>query len=293
MTAIGAKRWWMATVSDGRRVAVTEYGDPGGRPTILFHGTPLCARGYGWFVDAPARRLGLRVLCPDRPGVDRSDPLRGRTIRDCVADVTAVADAAAIGEFLVLAHSCGAPFALATAATHPDRVGSVTLVGGAGPVDDEVSRSGLSSGDRRLLDLSMRRPLLAALAMRASVRLARWSPTRALAAIASDLSEADRRTMDRHGRAFVAAFAESMRHGPRGVIDDYRCWGGRWEFAWSDVRAPVHLWQGDADRIIAMAHAKRLARLLPGSVLHPEPGHGHFSIADRMETILQTAVRAV
>ena len=64
---------------DGRRLGVASHGDPDGRPIFLNHGTPASRLGHE-FTDAPARAKGIRVLCPDRPGIGRSDPVRGRTL---------------------------------------------------------------------------------------------------------------------------------------------------------------------------------------------------------------------
>ena len=37
-------------------------------------------------------RLGIRLICYDRPGYGRSDLLRGRTVADAAVDVLAIAD---------------------------------------------------------------------------------------------------------------------------------------------------------------------------------------------------------
>jgi pimeloyl-ACP methyl ester carboxylesterase len=283
-------RTWPARLPDGRGIHITEYGEPAGRPLFLFHGTPLSALAYGWFVDGPARARGLRVLCPDRPGIGLSDPDPGRTLLDWADDVSALADAIRVDEFLMLGHSCGGPFALAVAVRLRTRVQAVGLVAAAGPVEDDASRVGLTHADRRFLDLSLRRPRAASTLMWMAALLARAAPSRAFAAMTSELGEADLRVVAKHERELQAAFIESVRQGPRGVVDDYRCWGSPWGFSLREVSAPVHLWQGDADGMIPMSHAERLALELPRAVLHRIPGEGHFSIAHHMGAILDWAI---
>ena len=87
-TRVLASNEELVRLSDGRRVAIASHGDPQGRPLFLFHGTPGSRLGlpYG---DGPAKERGVRVVCPDRPGVGRSDPHPGRTIPDYADDVSA------------------------------------------------------------------------------------------------------------------------------------------------------------------------------------------------------------
>lgn len=49
-------------------------------------------------------RLGIRLICYDRPGYGRSDLLRGRTVADAAVDVLAIADELRLDSFLSLIH---------------------------------------------------------------------------------------------------------------------------------------------------------------------------------------------
>jgi pimeloyl-ACP methyl ester carboxylesterase len=97
---------------DGRRVSIASHGDPKGIPLFLFHDTPG-SRLELHYVGGPAKQRGVRVVCPDRPGVRRSDPHPERTIRGYADDVSALADALGFERFAVLGYSGGAPYALA------------------------------------------------------------------------------------------------------------------------------------------------------------------------------------
>ncbi len=68
----------VVALRDGRSLAYAEWGDPLGRPVVLFHGQPgsrlLCP-------DADATEsAGVRLITVDRPGYGRSDP-ESRTAR--------------------------------------------------------------------------------------------------------------------------------------------------------------------------------------------------------------------
>jgi hypothetical protein len=53
---------------DGRTLFWAEFGQPSGVPLFLFHGWPE-SRLVGSYFDEAARDLGVRIICPDRPGV--------------------------------------------------------------------------------------------------------------------------------------------------------------------------------------------------------------------------------
>lgn len=63
-------------VSNKRRLAYAEYGDPDGIPVLLFHGLPGSRLAWGFLPDNPFPP-GLRVIAPDRPGYGRSAPNPG------------------------------------------------------------------------------------------------------------------------------------------------------------------------------------------------------------------------
>ncbi|TLS43525.1 alpha/beta hydrolase, partial [Streptomyces montanus] len=91
---------------DGRRLAFEEWGDKGGTPVVLLHGTPGCRYGS---VPEKVReaRPGVRFIAYDRPGYGESDRGPGRRVADAARDVAAVADALGLDRFAVLGRSGG------------------------------------------------------------------------------------------------------------------------------------------------------------------------------------------
>ena len=282
----------LVRLPDGRRVALASHGDPQGSPLFLFHGTPGSRLGLH-YVDGPAKERGVRVVCPDRPGVGRSDPYPERTIPGYTDDVSALADALGFERFAVLGYSGGAPYALACGAKLPERVSAVGTAAGTGPHDRPGSREGCSKSDLMLLDLSLRRPFLARLAMFAWAKAARFAPSVALKSLAEDLSEPDRRFLEeevqRRGAAEVMRlFAEVFRQGGGGVVLEYRLYGRAWGFSFEEVSVPVHLWHGEEDLVVPMHHAEDLTSRLPNARLHKLEDTGHFSIQQHYGTMLDT-----
>ena len=121
------------TSRDGTRLAFAQSGE----------GPPLM-RGSHWLSHlehdwkSPVWRPLLdqlsahhRLVRYDPRGTGLSDrTLRGGTLEDFVADLTAVADAASLDRFSIFAASQSAPVALGFAAAYPDRVSRMVLIGG-------------------------------------------------------------------------------------------------------------------------------------------------------------------
>ncbi|WP_394338809.1 alpha/beta fold hydrolase, partial [Halopelagius longus] len=84
------------TASDGRTVAYAEFGDPNGDAALFFHGTPG-SRVLGGLLAEAARERGVRLLCPDRPGIGGTDPLPEGSLAERAADALAVADDVGVG----------------------------------------------------------------------------------------------------------------------------------------------------------------------------------------------------
>ena len=71
------------------RLSVESLGAPDGKPVFLLHGTPGGRNG-----PRPRGivlyRLGIRLICYDRPGYGDSDRQYGRTVADAVTDTSSI-----------------------------------------------------------------------------------------------------------------------------------------------------------------------------------------------------------
>lgn len=274
---------------DGRTVALVELGDPTGAPVFLFHGTPDSRLGKE-FADAPARERGLRILCPDRPGIGGSDPVPGRTIPGYADEVLALADVLGIDRFATIGYSAGGPFALACAAGCGSRIIGTALVAGAGPIDDRPgAREGLAPSDLELLELVEHRPARAARMLRIQRLVTKLAPRMATRQLGGELTAPDRDFLARHSAEDVmASFLESLSQGPAGVVEEYRLWASPWHLDWAAVSTPVEIFQGDEDAMVPMHHAEDIASRLPAGLgrLHRLPATGHLSIQDHVGEVL-------
>ena len=123
------------TRPDGRVVAWTQWGEPGGMPLLRVPGTPGCR----WAVRAdttPWAERGLRVITTERPGFGASTPLPGRGFLEHADDLAAILDHLGIAQVHMIGGSGSAPHELAFAQQYPDRVRAATILVGAAPLEE-------------------------------------------------------------------------------------------------------------------------------------------------------------
>lgn len=274
--------------ADGRQLGFAEYGDPNGLIVLAFHGVPG-ARFMFRPTARPAKRLGMRIIAPDRPGYGLSEPKFGRQLADWLDDVAALLKHLAIDTFSLVGISGGGPFATSTAAHFGDRVKALGLVSPMGPVADLAGAISMPRLQQRFfLDLPN------------SDRLVRWGTSGAAAmfrmapGVAYDLAvrtlpPADRDIMQRKKiKAHVIAdVQESLTFDGAGVRSDLAIFSQPWGVDYSCISARSILWQGLDDTIVPIAAALALGRRIPGCRIVELAGEGHFWALREVEEILQ------
>jgi pimeloyl-ACP methyl ester carboxylesterase len=267
---------------------VWEYGDPGGHPAFFFHGL-IGSHHQASFIAEQARRRGLRIIAPNRPGVGRSEFAGHRSLPEAVVDVEDVASALGLGEFSLIGISGGAPYVLAALSRFGRRVRTATLISGMGPSRLPGALSGMRQSDRIGLEIGSRHPALARRTFRRWSESFRADPARFLGRFIATLIPADRRLFqegelsDLFLKDLQQVFIDG--NGPEGLAQElvmFRHFRLPLEGLPADRR--VTLWHGLSDVLVPPAMAWELARRIPNSEAHLVPG-GHFvavEIADRV-----------
>jgi len=270
------------TLTDGRTLACLAFGEPGDAPVMYFHGYPG-SRLEGRLAAGTARRLGLRVIAPDRPGFGESTFQPGRTLGAWAADVAELADRLALERFDVVGVSGGGPYALACAARIPERISGVALVGALGPLARRDLMDGMVTLNRVALAAGARVAPLARVAIGLAARVVRRYPERYLARMLACAPSADRNVLadSTYRTLFAESMAEALRQGGRGAAWELPLLARPWGFALEEVRTPVRVWQGLSDNIVPPAMARYLAAGLPLGELHCLPDEGHLSLIVR------------
>lgn len=274
---------------DGRVVAWAEWGDAGGRPLLLLHGTPGCR--FSRTLDPGLyERIGAHVATFDRPGYGRSSPHRDGTILSVADDALAVADGLGWDRFGVLGGSGGGPYALAVGFRGRGRTAAIGLVNPGGPEGYEDDNDDMLAVNReaRRRAREGRESLEAFLGQLAPAFMA--DPNEALDAAMADAPAADREAMQSPQlRAYaVETMREAFVQGPQGWYDDGWRLTQPWGFELGDVSPPVRIWNGELDRNSPLAAARGLAAALRTVTLDVIPDAGHLGWRAHEERILRT-----
>jgi len=277
----------------GRRIAYAEYGDPAGVPMVLLHGSPG-SRLMFRPADAPARALGLRLICPDRPGCGGSSPHPGRTLASGAADTAELLDQIGVARVILFGVSGGAPYAVAAAAAWGPRVRLLALVSPMGPIADLGSEVDLHAGHRAFFLRLGQSAGLARLTAGCATALFRTSPTTFHRLFAASLGDPDRAILMRPEIAahVIADVGECLRQGPGGALEDLALFGRPWAVPLDAISAPTLVWQGTADVVVPVALTVALAQRLRGARLTTIAGAGHFWIYDNIAPVLAAIAQA-
>jgi pimeloyl-ACP methyl ester carboxylesterase len=267
--------------SDGRSLAVQVAGPEGGDVVFQHSGTPGAGPLYEPLLEEGAKR-GLRHVSYDRPGYADSDRLPGRSVADCAADVTAIADALGIERFYTTGQSGGGPHALACAALLPDRVWSAATTAGAAPYDVEGFdwKAGMAQDNVDEFEACMAGDAeLEAFLERWVERLDSVTGDDVLAALGDLISEPDRRVLTgAYAEHAARSLRESIRNGIWGWFDDDKGFFGDWGFDLGAIEVPVTIWQGGEDRMVPFPHGQWLADHVSGAKSRLLPAEGHLSL---------------
>jgi pimeloyl-ACP methyl ester carboxylesterase len=285
-TADGPRASMSAVLADGRRISWAEYGAPAGAPLVLLHGTPGSRLQFR-FLHEPALAAGVRLVTPERPGYGRSDPVPGGvTFAGYADDLLQLVDHLGLGSITLGGVSGGGGFAVAAAATHPQRVKRLILISAGVPAPRAALR-GMSFPVRAVLFLAVHAPRLAerVFAAQATADLdlpaVRWARQR--------MPAEDRRLFDDPGwRAHLTEdIREALRQGPGAAVADLSL--SRWEPVRSELpRLTVEtvLVHGAEDVNVPIGIARFVAAQVPHARLIELQGAGHLSAIERPELIL-------
>ena len=277
---------------DGRTLAYAIYGDPQGTPVFFFHGSP----GSRLFrpPDEVTRRLGVRLICTDRPGYGDSTFQPERRIMDWPTDVAQLADHLGFDKFTLIGHSGGGPHTLACAYALPERVTAAGVVAGAGPVDTPNATGGMIFLHRLGFKVGQYMPWsFWYLMVRYLFREIAADPTKAIDRDKDTWPPADREILTTPDirELCIQSDTEAYRHGLLAYAWDARLLTRPWGFPLEEIKVPVHLWHGTVDNSTSVAMARYMAGKINNSKLVICEGEGHMLLIPHWEEILTALIR--
>ena len=261
----------VVTLCHGRSLACAEWGDPAGRPVVLFLGTPgsrlLCP-------DADATEsLGVRLITLDRPGYGRSDPDPDFSLLSWADDYAAFHGLLGLPPCPLVGWSGGGPYALACAVLAPALVTSIGLAASRAPLDEFPGA--WSEEDRSLGDL-LRQDRAAGID--AIVRHVQWWTEDPGSVFRDGWEGPDDALLAQPGvrDTMIEWTREGARQGSVGYVADLIAKFDPSDFSASDITQDVGVWVGEADAPWAHAAAAYLAATIPRATLVTYQGTGHL-----------------
>jgi pimeloyl-ACP methyl ester carboxylesterase len=269
------------TTDDGRILLLQEAADPHGTPVLFHSGTPNSRLIFSEHAEL-ATRLGVRLVCYDRPGCGGSTRQPGRTVADCVADVRAIAGALGIERLGVYGGSGGGPHALACAALLGDLVPAVAVLASPAPWGAEgldffdgmgelnVEETKLYFADR---DAAWEKCQVDRLEMLQATTDQLHESLKSL------LSPADAAVLTGDFAEFLAdSLRDGLAPGAEGWWDDGVAGMEPWGIELASIRTPVLLLHGRQDRFVPFGHGQWLAAHVPGVEPRLTDEDGHLTL---------------
>lgn len=206
-----------------------------------------------------------------------SDFQPNRRLLDWPADVCRLADTLGLDRFGVLGYSGGGPHALACAVRIPERLMTVGVMAGVGPVTEPGAMDGMLRNNIQIFTLSRQVPWLLNL-------IYRWNNTadgeKLMRAGMVQMSKPDQEAMQNPEvlRGMAKDYKEAFRQSPRGVVQEGALFASDWGFKLSHVQTKISLWQGEEDTNVPAAMGRYQASQLPNCTAKYFAGEGHISI---------------
>jgi pimeloyl-ACP methyl ester carboxylesterase len=270
------------TLPDGRKLAYAEFGNTDGYPVFYFHATPSSRLEPLSIGDDVFSEFGLRVICPDRPGMGGSDFQKQRGFSDWPEDMKFLAEAIGLDKFSVLGVSGGGGYAAVCAAKIPEKLSNVVIASGSWRINSEAVKM-IGFPMNQMWRVTIHAPILLPIIIKTMTKMMSQSPKNGFEEISAPPNKyfpaADHAVMAQPGRMEITQhiMKEAINQGTQGPAWDYRLCVREWDFDPAEIIIPVTLFHGEEDRNYPLSLVERVVSKLPYAELITYPEDGHIS----------------
>lgn len=274
-------------LKDGRALGYAEYGDPHGKPVFFLHGWPS-SRMHAENMAEAAKKLKIRLIAPDRPGMGLSTYEPDRTLLDYPDDILELADQLKIKKFAVVGVSGGGPYAAVCAYKIPERITKAGIVVGLGPTYVKGLLKGLALGSWLGWRFYSYSSVIRYLSAWITIFPLKYFPN--LVTQGFWAKEDQKMITPEMKKSMLKKREEAYRQGVQGQALDLKLYTHKWGFDVSKIKAKFHLWYGETDKNVTLAMARYYHQQIPNSELTIYPGEGHLCQITHAKEILKTLI---
>jgi len=283
----GAVNVLVMRLHDGRRLSWHEYGDPNGKPVMVFHSLTGTHPDYNI-----AKAMGVRLIVPERPGSNGSDPLPGRSFMDWPEDVRQLADYLQFDTFSVVGFSAGTPYVLACAECMPERIERISLVACMAPVRSTLDLSGMMPLNHTIMRLAHRSPELLGEFMSVFLHDLEQDSSRYFDRVAeyqprADIAVLEHQDMKGH---FLQSFQAAAKENFQLLCDEISLCAADWPLELSGYRGWASVWHGQQDPLVPISMGERIASMLNKPNVHIVENEGNYLVYSHWDEILSELI---
>lgn len=285
---------------DGTKIGVLVLGVPSFTNVIIHHHGFPASRLEALLARRICKKLGITVIAIDRPGIGLSDFIPNRSLVDIATDVEVVLDHFKVEKCRVLGVSGGTPSAIATAARLKNRVHSLMIVSGVGPMYLPGALTGTNLVNKTVMRISQRLPSSALLVVKTIATVWRYCPWVVPLWFGALLPKSDKEILTEEkarddlsssGRVLGISTSQALLQGTKGVVADYRLLASRWDGLLDEVEIPTSIWHGTGDTYVPFSMGRILHERIKGSTFRAIEGGGHFMIVNLLPEVLATLAK--
>jgi pimeloyl-ACP methyl ester carboxylesterase len=273
------------TTQDGRSLTVYDAGDPGGRPILFHHGTPMSGIPFEPHI-VYARERGIRLVSFDRAGYGDSSRNAHRTVADVAQDVEAIADGLGLDRLATWGLSGGGPHALATAAGLDDRVVAVAAAASVAPPDRPDFELTDGMGEGNIVEFGLARQgeeALRPFLEHEAADIEDLDVPGLVDSMRTVLSDLDAATIEgEFGEHLLQCFSTGLAGGVDGWLDDDLAFVQPWGFELERISKPTLVIQGRQDMMVPWSHGEWLAENVPEAEAWLREDEGHLTLLARL-----------
>ncbi len=269
------------SVKDGRGLSYYEFGSADGAPVFYFHGSGSFSGLIGKSLNNAAQKNGIRLICPNRPGIGESDNYPNRRILDYPSDVLILADKLNINSFSIISQSGGSAYGFACAYAAPERILQLSAVSALTPPDMAMDNKEVPFKTRFAINMFKKTPSWLLVKMYDNMyKTIKNSPDAFYNKVYKKATDVEKHILSttEYYTVYTQNVLDALKNGSSASITDIRLCFKPWGFDLSKISVPVQIWHGQDDKSSPVQLVNTMQKELKFCEARYIQGESHMSL---------------